>query len=174
MGKEYRLARSRCWLCVTFLVSNFELCERLSQNLVWTLYHWRASQTRMSWPIFTNMTKFKCAWMLLLFSNMLFNDAVSCWSIVSVVGEGMSLKSLGMIVIRENQNMWIKTSPIATLPTTDPTWTSLVLNQDFHGESPVTTARAMEQPCHNVRLYIYFPSCFKPWHLASFCLLKWT
>jgi len=58
MGKERRLARARCYLYVMFHVANFELGERFSRNLVWTLCHWRVSQTRTSWPIFTNMTKF--------------------------------------------------------------------------------------------------------------------
>jgi hypothetical protein len=62
-----------------------------------------------------------------------------------------------MIPIRENQSMWMKTSLIATLPTTNPTGTGLVLNQGLRGESPVTTA--MEQSCPIVRLYM-FPILF--------------
>jgi len=53
--------------------------------------------------------------------------------------------------------MWMKTSLIATLPTTNPTGTGLVLNQGLRGESPVTTA--MEQSCPIVRLYM-FPILF--------------
>ena len=38
----------------------------------------------------------------------------------------------------ENRNTRGKTCPIATLPTTNPTWTDPGLNPDLRGEMPVT------------------------------------